>query len=76
MFKTGQIVQDRQFKNLSKEAMDGRRIVAMVGLPPKKVGPYVSECLVLGTPGNAVGGNLGHYPLAPDAASEVGSEVR
>ena len=29
----------------------GRQVVAVVNFPPKQVGPFMSECLVLGIPG-------------------------
>jgi tRNA-binding protein len=31
-----------------KEDLPGRQIVAVVNFPPKQIGPFVSECLVLG----------------------------
>jgi tRNA-binding protein len=31
-----------------KEALVGKQIVAVVNFPPKQIGPFVSECLVLG----------------------------
>lgn len=32
----------------SKEELLGRQVVAVVNFPPKRVGPFVSECLVTG----------------------------
>ena len=32
----------------SKEALLGRQVVAVVNFPPKRVGPFVSECLITG----------------------------
>lgn len=31
-----------------KEELVGKQIVAVVNFPPKQIGPFVSECLVLG----------------------------
>lgn len=31
-----------------KEALVGKQIVAVVNFPPKQIGPFLSECLVLG----------------------------
>jgi tRNA-binding protein len=31
-----------------KEDLPGKQIVAVVNFPPKQIGPFVSECLVLG----------------------------
>lgn len=33
----------------------GRQIVAVVNFPPKQIGPFISECLVLGVVGHAAG---------------------
>ncbi len=35
------------------EELVGRQVVAVVNLPPKQVGPLISECLVLGFQRNA-----------------------
>ena len=64
-----------QFRNFSKEEMIGRRVVAVVGLGTKKVGNYMSECLVLGTRVNAADANDGHYPLEPDKNAKLGDVV-
>lgn len=31
-----------------KEALVGKQIVAVINFPPKQIGPFISECLVLG----------------------------
>jgi len=31
-----------------KEELVGKQIVAVVNFPPKQIGPFISECLVLG----------------------------
>lgn len=32
----------------SREALVGRQVIGVVNLPPKKIGPFVSECLITG----------------------------
>jgi len=32
----------------SKEDLVGKQIVAVINFPPKQIGPFMSECLVLG----------------------------
>ena len=32
----------------SKEQLVGRQIIAVVNFPPKQIGPFISECLVMG----------------------------
>ncbi len=38
-----------QITNYTKEALEGRLVLAVVNLPPRQVGPYLSEVLTLGT---------------------------
>ena len=49
----------------------GRRVVAVVNFPPKQIGPFVSEVLVLGAYDEA--GDV--VLLAPDAAVAPGSRI-
>ena len=42
-----------QITNLyTKEELIGKQIIAVVNFPPKQIGPFMSECLVLGVLGN------------------------
>lgn len=38
-----------QITNYPREALVGRLVVAVVNFPPKQIGKFMSECLVLGT---------------------------
>jgi tRNA-binding protein len=39
-------------KLYGKEELLNRQVIAVVNFPPKQVGPFMSECLVLGVVGN------------------------
>lgn len=41
------------YKNYSKEYLVGKEIIAVVNFPAKKMGPEISEVLVLGVPNSA-----------------------
>ena len=32
----------------SKDSLIGKQVVVIVNLPPKKIGPFISECLITG----------------------------
>ena len=32
----------------SKEDLDGKQVMAVINFPPKQIGPFISECLVMG----------------------------
>lgn len=32
----------------TKEVLKGRQVIAILNFPPKQIGPFMSECLVLG----------------------------
>jgi tRNA-binding protein len=49
----------------------GRRVIAVVNFPPKQVGPFVSEVLVLGAYDEA--GEV--VLLQPDHAVEAGAQI-
>jgi tRNA-binding protein len=53
------------------EALVGRRVIAVVNFPPKRIGPFVSEVLVLG----AYDGTGGVVLLAPDLPVAPGSRI-
>ena len=60
-----------QITNYSEEELQGRLVVGVVNFPPKRIGPFVSEVLVLGALDDAKGVIL----LAPDADVELGSRI-
>jgi tRNA-binding protein len=37
-----------QITNYGREELEGRRVVAVVNFPPRQIGPFLSEVLVLG----------------------------
>jgi tRNA-binding protein len=37
-----------RIKHYEREALEGRQVVAVVNLPPRRIGPFRSEVLVLG----------------------------
>lgn len=49
----------------------GRQVVAVVNFPPKQIGKFMSECLILGVPDDA--GNT--VLLTPDRAAQDGGRV-
>ena len=48
----------------------GKQIIAVVNFPPKQIGPWVSECLVLGLEGSA-----GIVLLRPDTPVSNGQKM-
>ena len=53
------------------EMLVGRRVVAVVNFPPKRIGPFVSEVLVLG----ALDADHGVVLLAPDREVDLGDRI-
>jgi tRNA-binding protein len=53
------------------EVLTGRQVIAVVNFPPKQIGPFVSECLVLGvyTPEGEV------VLLSPDQGVQNGGKI-
>lgn len=38
-------------KNYAKEALTGKLVLCVVNFPPRQIGPFISEVLTLGVPG-------------------------
>jgi tRNA-binding protein len=55
----------------SKEALLNRLVVAVINFPPKQIGPYMSEVLTLGVPGEDGGVVL----LVPERDVPVGGRM-
>jgi tRNA-binding protein len=60
-----------QITHYSRDELEGRLVVAVVNLPPRRIGPVVSEVLVLGALDPARGVVL----LAPDSDAALGSRI-
>jgi tRNA-binding protein len=60
-----------QIKNYSREELEGRLVVAVVNFPPRRIGPFVSEVLVLGAPDE----NGRVILLHPDADVPLGGRI-
>jgi tRNA-binding protein len=60
-----------QITNYTAEDLEGRLVVGVVNFPPKRIGPFLSEVLVLG----ALDDQRGVILLRPDAEVELGSRI-
>src|SRR5919198_1362868 len=60
-----------QITNYSREELEGTLIVAVVNFAPKRIGPFVSEVLVLG----ALDDELGVVLLRPDRDAALGDRI-
>jgi tRNA-binding protein len=60
-----------QITHYPREALEGRLIVGVVNFPPRQIGPFRSEVLVLGALDQAKGVVL----LSPDDDVETGSRI-
>jgi tRNA-binding protein len=60
-----------QITNYQREELEGRLVVAVVNFPPKRIGPFVSEVLVLG----AIDDSKGVILLRPDEDVEPGDRI-
>ena len=60
-----------QITNYPREALEGRRVVAVVNFPPRQIGPVRSEVLVLGASDEE--GRV--ILLAPDADVPLGARI-
>lgn len=57
--------------NYRPEELPGRLVIAVVNFPPKQIGKFMSECLVLGVPGED--GEV--VLLGPDRDVPVGARM-
>ncbi len=46
----GEKKSSAQVTNYTREELEGRLVVAVVNFPPRQIGPFMSEVLVLGAP--------------------------
>ena len=60
-----------QIKNYTREQLEGSLVVAVVNFPPRQIGPFRSEVLVLG----ALDPEKGVVLLHPDADVELGARI-
>jgi tRNA-binding protein len=60
-----------QITNYAREDLDGSLVVAVVNFPPKQIGPFVSECLVLG----AMDDERGVILLRPESEVALGDRI-
>ena len=60
-----------QITNYARDALEGRRVVAVVNFSPRRIGPFLSEVLVLGA-SDAEGRII---LLAPDADVPLGARI-
>jgi tRNA-binding protein len=60
-----------QITNYSREELEGRLVVAVVNFPPRRIGPFESEVLLLGAPDEEERVILLH----PDADVPVGQRI-
>ena len=60
-----------QITNYAREQLEGRLVVAVVNFPPRRIGPFSSEVLVLG----ALDATDKVVLLAPDEDVEPGAPI-
>jgi tRNA-binding protein len=60
-----------QIKNYARDELEGRLVVGVVNFPPRQIGPFVSEVLVLGASDSEDNVILLH----PDADVPLGARI-
>ena len=60
-----------QIKNYERSELEDSLVVAVVNFPPKQIGPFMSECLVIG----AVNDDSGVILLRPDPGAALGDRI-
>jgi tRNA-binding protein len=60
-----------QITQYPRDGLEGRLVVAVVNFPPRQIGPFMSEVLVLG----AMDAEKGVVLLAPDDDVDLGDRI-
>jgi tRNA-binding protein len=60
-----------QITNYKRAELEGSLVVAVVNFPPKQIGPFMSECLVIG----ALDDEQGVILLRPDREVALGDRI-
>ena len=60
-----------QITNYERDELEGTLVVGVVNFPPKQIGPFVSECLVIG----ALNEENGVILLRPDPGAALGDRI-
>ena len=60
-----------QIRNYERAELEGRLVVAVVNFPPRRIGPFLSEVLVLG----ALDDEKGVILLGPDEEVALGARI-
>ena len=60
-----------QITNYERSELEGTLVVGVVNFPPKQIGPFISECLVVG----ALDDEHGVVLLRPDREVELGDRI-
>ena len=60
-----------QITNYERSELEGTLVVGVVNFPPKQIGPFISECLVVG----ALDDEQGVVLLRPDREVELGDRI-
>jgi tRNA-binding protein len=69
--KIGTKRSSAQITNYERSELEGTLVVAVVNFPPKQIGPFMSECLVIG----ALDDEKGVILLRPDREVAVGDRI-
>jgi tRNA-binding protein len=69
--EVGEKRSSAQITHYPREELEGRLVVGVVNLPPRQIGPFRSEVLVLG----ALDPERGVVLLRPDEDAKVGSRI-
>jgi len=69
--EVGMLRSSAQIAHYAAEALEGRLVVGVVNFPPKQIGPFRSECLLLG----ALDERKGVILLRPDEDVEPGDRI-